>query len=98
MKRTVVQREANLLDAEEARKYPNEVRRAMLEEFQRWLNLGAFERMPKEDASNLIDARWVLKWKKIDDKYVIQAQLVVRCFEDLQASQLSTFAGTTSRW
>ena len=98
VRKTVVQREANLLDAAEAQKYPHEVQQAMLEELQRWLNLGAFTRMPKQLATNVIDARWVLKWKKVDDKWVIQARLVVRGFKDFQAPQLSTFAGTTSRW
>ena len=64
----------------------------------RWLNLGAFARMLRRDANNVIDARWVLKWKKVDDKWTINARLVVRGFKDLQASQLSTFVGTTSRW
>ena len=46
----------------------------------------------------MIDARWVLKWKKVDDQSLIHARLVVRCFKDLQATELSTFAGATSRW
>ena len=70
----------------------------MLEELQRWLNLGAFERMPKEMADNVIDARWVLKWKNSDGQWRIKARLVVRRFRHLQAEQLSTFAGKTPRW
>ena len=70
----------------------------MLEELQRWLNLGAFERVSKKHASNVIDARWVLKWKIVNDRRIIQARLVVRGFKDLQAAQLSTYAGTTTRW
>ena len=54
--------------------------------------------MPKHLASNVIDACCVCKWKQVDGKWRIQARLVVRGFKDLQASQLSTFAGTTSRW
>ena len=70
----------------------------MLDVLTRWLNLGAFERMPKQHATNVIDARWVLKWKEVNGKRIIQARLVVRGFKDLQAAQLSTFAGTTTRW
>ena len=66
-----------LLDQAEAQKYHNEVHQTMLEELQRWLSLGAFERMPKHLASNVIDARWALKWNNIDDKWRIQARLVV---------------------
>ena len=46
----------------------------------------------------MIDARWVLKWKEVNGKRIIQARLLVRGFKDLQAAQLSTFAGTTTRW
>ena len=62
------------------------------------MNLGAFESVSKNHASNVIDARWVLKWKLVNDQRVIQARLVVRGFKDLQAAQLSTYAGTTTRW
>ena len=69
-----------LADFAEAQKYPQQVQQAMIEELQRWLSLGAFERMPKEVAQNVIDARWVLKWKKVYDQWRIQARLVVRGF------------------
>ena len=46
----------------------------------------------------MFDACWVLKWKDVNGKRVIHARLVVRGFKDTQATQLSTFAGTTSRW
>merc|ERR1711953_890641 len=69
----------------------------MLDELTRWQNLGAFERMPRQQATNVIDARWVIKWKEVNGKRIIQARLVVRGFKDLQAAQLSTFAGTTTR-
>ena len=70
----------------------------MYDEIMRWHTLGAFKRMPRKLATNVIDARWVLKWKQVAGKKIIQARLVVRGFKDLQAAQLSTFAGTTSRW
>ena len=54
--------------------------------------------MPKALAHNVVDSRWVLKWKEVNGKRVIHARLVVRGFKDTQATQLSTFAGTTSRW
>ena len=45
---------------------------------------------PKKHAGNVIDARWVLKWKVVNGERVAQARLVVREFKDLQAAQLST--------
>ena len=70
----------------------------MYDEIMRWHTLGAFKRMSRKLATNVIDARWVLKWNQVAGKKIIQARLVVRGFKDLQAAQLSTFAGTTSRW
>ena len=70
----------------------------MLEELHCWLNLGAFERVSKMHASNVIDARWVLKWKIENDQRIVQARLVARGLKDVQAAQLSTYAGTTTRW
>ena len=70
----------------------------MLDELTRWFNLGAFERCPRKQATNVIDARWVLKCKELKGKGIIQARLVVCGFKDLQAAQLSTFARTTTRW
>ena len=87
-----------MLTREEALQHEAACNKAMLEELQRWLNLGAFERVSKKYASNVIDARWVLKWKIVKDQRIIQARLVVRGFQDLQAAQLSTYAGTTTRW
>ena len=98
VKRTVVEREQNILTLDEARAHSKECDKAMLGELTRWPNLGAFERCPKKHATNVIDARWVLKWKEVNGKRIIQARLVVRGVKDLQAAQLSTFAGTTTRW
>jgi hypothetical protein len=70
----------------------------MLDELLRWSELKAFRRFPRRAAKNIIDSRWVLKWKKVDGVRVIRARLTVRGFKDLQANALRTFAGTTSRW
>ena len=98
VKREVVEREQNIISREEALKHDKECNQAMLDELKRWLNLGAFERVSEKHAGNVIDARWVLKWKVVNGERIIQARLVVRGFKDLQAAQLSTFAGTTTRW
>ena len=98
LKRTVVERQNNILSIDEARQNQAAVDKAMMDELQRWSNLKAFERMPKALAHNVVDSRWVLKWKEVGGMRVIHARLVVRGFKDTQATQLSTFAGATSRW
>ncbi|CAK0831488.1 unnamed protein product [Prorocentrum cordatum] len=94
----VVEREMNVLTLEEARAHEVEVRQAMKDELQRWAELKAFQRFPKDQATNIIDSRWVLKWKEIDGKKQVRARLTVRGFKDMQSPELSTFAGTTTRW
>ena len=56
LKKDVVERAQNILTRDEALQHEAECNRAMLEELQRWLNLGAFERVNKKHASNAIDA------------------------------------------
>ena len=94
----VVEREMNVLTLEEARAHEVEVRQAMKDELQRWAGLKAFQRFPKDQADNIIDSRWVLKWKEIDGQKQVRARLTVRGFKDLQSPELATFAGTTTRW
>ena len=62
----VVEREMNILTLEEARANEVAVRQAMKDELQRWTELKAIQRFPKDQAYNIIDSRWVLKWKEID--------------------------------
>lgn len=97
-KASVVERENNILSIEEAQQHAKLAEQAMLDDIRRWHTLGAFKRMDRQLASNVIDARWVLTWKIGAGKRIIQARLVVRGFKDPQASSLSIFAGTTSRW
>ena len=94
----LIEKTLNVLTAEEARQHEAECKKAMIDELRRWQSLGAFERCPRSQADNLIDARWVLKWKVVAGKRLIKARLTVRGFKDMQAQQLETFSGTTSRW
>ena len=95
---TLIERNLNVLTAEECRQNAPACKRAMIDELRRWQGLEAFERCPLAEADNLIDARWVLKWKVVDGQRIIKARLTVRGFRDMQAGQLATFSGTTSRW
>jgi len=94
----VVEREMNILSLDEARANEVEVRRAIFDELQRWNSLKGFQRYPKAKARNVIDSRWVIKWKMVDGKRVIRARLTARGFKDAQAQEVSTFAGTATRW
>ena len=65
-KATVVERENNILTLEEAQRHAELAEQAMFDEMTRWHTLGAFQRMDRRLASNVIDARWVLKWKIVN--------------------------------
>ena len=52
----------------------------------------------KVDCGNIIDSRWVDRWKMVDGVRVIKSRLCVRGFKDLQGSELATFSGTASRF
>ena len=97
-KEIVVEREMNVLTLAEAQAHEAECVQAMLDELKRWHSLGSFKRFPRRLARNVLDSRWVLKWKLVDGKRIIKARLTVRGYKDSQANSLNTFAGTTTRW
>ena len=63
VRRTVVQRDDDTLTAEELRIHAKEVAAAMLKELLTWAKLKCFSRRLRKDAKNIIDCRWVIKWK-----------------------------------
>ena len=73
----------------------------MHKELLTWVKYECFARLPGHSARNIIDTRWVLKWKwiKVKGQRVreICARLTVRGFKDVQGQDLSAFAGTASR-
>ena len=54
-KKTVVERENNILTLEEAQRHSTLAEQAMLDEMTRWHTLGAFQRMDKRLASNVTE-------------------------------------------
>ena len=112
-RRTVVQRDDDMLTAEETKTYGKEVEAAMLKELLTWAQLKCFSRKLRRDVRNIIDCRWVLKWKweqattdvkdgghqaEIPKKRVIRARLTVRGFKDRQKDSLESYAGTAQRF
>ena len=112
--RTVnVERDDDLLTPEETKTHYDEVRAAMLKELQTWAQHGCFSRRSREGARNIIDCRWVLKWKWDTDatgtaesaagqqaksRRVIRARLTVRGFKDCDKGLVATYAGTSQRF
>ena len=81
----VIEREMNVLTAEEIRAHKAEVNTAYLDEIKRWLSMDMFERSKRRDATNLVDSRWVIKFKLVNGVKMIKARLTVRSFKELAA-------------
>ena len=94
----LIEKEYNILSLDEARQNQGDCEQAMFDELKRWYDLGAFERQKRSEAKNVLDARWVLKWKLIDKVKQIKARMTVRGYRDRQAPDLATFSATSSRW
>jgi len=108
-----VERDDNLLTAEEVKKHAEEVKAAMLKELQTWASHTCFSRRSRHGARNIIDCKWVLKWKWDTDtvgadqsasgqagasRRVIRARLTIRGFKDVDKGNVATYAGTSQRF
>ena len=111
-KKVVVERDdANLTKDEEQKHWP-EVAAAIQKELETWVKYKCVSRKKRADARNIIDVRWVLKWKwdtEVRDagtsgegdsikRRVIRARLCLRGFKDVQARDLASYAGTSQRY
>ena len=84
----------------------------MLKELQTWATLKCFSRKARKNARNIIDVRWVVKFKwevPTSDAsgsrptearppvQTIRARLTVRGFKDQQKADIDRYAGSSSR-
>ena len=110
-KKAVVERKDHNLSPSEINSNWTEVAAAMQKELKTWVEMGCICRKPRDQARNVIDCRWVLKWKEdaeVKDasdsmkatvkRWVIRARLCLRGFKDLDAKGLESYAGTASRF
>ena len=91
-------RGSDLLTPEEVRTHVKEIAAAMLEELKLWVFYRCFSRKNRSTAKNIIDSRWVLKWKVKENSRSIRARLTVRGFLDHGSDGACNFSGTASRW
>ena len=70
----------------------------MAKEWTSWSDHQSFEPRLRSQAKKVTDARWVHKWKMVDDKRVIMSRLCVGGFKDIQGQIVTTSASTASRW
>ena len=104
-RRVVTQRDDDLLTPTEVKEQWPAVEAAMLKELLTWAKLKCFSRKARRLARNIIDARWVLKWKveqpagESNAKNVvrtIRARLTVRGFKDQERNTVDRYSGTSA--
>ena len=93
----LVERDLHNLTREEGKQFPKEVHEAKKKELKCFVDLKVFESIYRKQQTNLVDARWVLKWKNVDGKRIVKARLCIRGFLDKQGFQVDTWSGTATR-
>ena len=63
VRQAVVKRDDDLLTPAQLKENWPDVQKAMLKELQTWAQLKCFSRRPRQGAKNVIDVRWVIKFK-----------------------------------
>ena len=101
-KQAVIQRQTDLLTKDEFHQHEQEVPAAILEELRIWVKHNCFGRAPRKGAKNILDSRFVGKWKIIKipsqpDRRIIRMRMAVRGFKDWEADTIESYAGTASR-
>eukprot|EP00971_Amphidinium_carterae_P342601 6481962-Amphidinium_carterae.1 len=61
----MIVKELNIIDKEELKRYPKQASAARTEELTRWTTQKSFARIKISECSNLIDAKWVYKFKGV---------------------------------
>eukprot|EP00959_Pyramimonas_sp_CCMP1952_P093897 1964359-Pyramimonas_sp.AAC.1 len=70
----------------------------MSKELGNWIEFGALKQRSRRGCTNLMDSRWVIRWKKQPDgKLAVKARPCIKGFKDLQQDCLDTFSATASR-
>ena len=95
--KSVIVKEFDNLSKEELLEHKKEADDAKFGELRDLHGLGCYGRMRRSEAKNVVDTRWVIKWKLVDGKRIIKVRITMRGFKDLCQS-METFAGTATRW
>ena len=109
-KKAVIDRDTDLLTAQEYQENKKAVSAAVLEELNVWIKHGCFHRRPRKGAYNVLDVKWVGKWKWVKATLrpgdtpnqprkvrIVRMRMTLRGFKDREAEGLETYAGTSSR-
>ena len=93
-KKAVVETDQDLLTKDEYRTHAKDVISAIRDELSTWIAHQCFRRKARKGAYNILDVRWVGKWKIRKNGREIRMRMTLRGFKDKDAESLETFAGT----
>ena len=110
IKAQIVQRDDDNLTPEDIKTHWKDVCIAMQTELNTWVKLRCISRKLRKNARNIIDTRWVLRWKweiptsdattQSGNKQAvktIRARLTIRGFKDVDKNDIDRYAGTSSK-
>ena len=104
IKKAIISTDTDLLTNDDYHKYAKEVAASIKEELTIWIEHRCFSRRSRKGARNILDVKWVGKWKKVKSKLdptvmvrIIRMRLTLRGFKDMDANEIPTYAGTSSR-
>ena len=97
IKRSVVVKADDTLNKKDLLQCLKEVAQATKDEILTWIRNNCFEIATLKEASNLMTSRYVAKWKIVQGKRIIRMRLCLRGFQDVEAFDVETFAGTANR-
>ena len=84
---------------EDLKIFPKEICAGKKTELDAFVQHKVFKRALRATASNIIDCRWVLRWKWKNKLHrFCRARLSLRGFKDQQKDELDTYASTASRF
>ena len=97
--KVAIERDMDNLSTAEEKEHARDLQKAMLKELTQWTSLKALKIRLRKGSPNIMDSRWVHKWKRYPHKVEaeIKSRLCIRGFKDLQQDGLATFSPTASR-
>ena len=107
----IIKLDDDLLTPAEVKEHYPQVLKAMSKELQTWAKLKCFSRKSKSQARNIMDTRWVLKWKwdqptqsisssngqQAAAVRIIRARLTIRGSKHQEKDEIARYAGTSSK-
>ena len=102
-KKTVIERDTDILTAEEMIKHKTAIEAAILEELTIWVKYGTFKRVCRKPwKQNIMTSRFVAKWKWVEDsngtkRRIIRMRMTIRGFQDWFAHLDDNFSATATR-